>query len=80
MTTKKTAAEAQAQSVKAGGAIKTMRLQIAVTETDLQQSVQAAFELARSGGRELDLAFICPALKPGGPKPDAADAAPRTQG
>ena len=38
--------------------IKTVSLQVAVTRPDLQNVVRKAFDLAKSGGRELDLAFI----------------------
>ena len=37
--------------------LKTVSLQVAVTRPDLQNAVRKAFELAKSGGRELDLAF-----------------------
>jgi hypothetical protein len=40
-----------------GAAIKTVSLQVAVTEPDLQNAVREAFNLAKSGGRELNLAF-----------------------
>ena len=75
MTTKKKSGDSH--SAKGSGAVKTMRLRLAVTEPDLQQSVQAAFELARSGGRELDLAFVSPVNKPGVPKPGPS---PRARG
>ena len=37
--------------------IKTVSLQVAITGPDLQNAVRKAFDLAKSGGRELDLAF-----------------------
>jgi sugar/nucleoside kinase (ribokinase family) len=37
--------------------LKTVSLQVAVTRPDFQNAVRKAFELAKSGGRELDLAF-----------------------
>jgi len=75
MTTKKKSGVSH--SAKGSGAVKTIRLRLAVTEPDLQQSVEAAFELAKSGGRELDLAFVSPVNKPGGTKPDSS---PRARG
>ena len=38
-------------------AIKTMNLEVAVTEPDLKSAVQKAFNLAKSGGMELNIAF-----------------------
>jgi hypothetical protein len=52
-----------------GATIKTISLQVAVTEPDLQNAVRAAFDLAKSGGRELDLAFSLQPLTQGIPKP-----------
>jgi hypothetical protein len=40
-----------------GATIKTVSLQVAVTEPDLKNAVREAFDLAKSGGRELNLAF-----------------------
>ena len=40
-----------------GPKIKTLALRIAVTERNLQKAVRQAFDLAKSAGRELDLAF-----------------------
>ena len=40
-----------------GAAVKTISLQVAVTRPDLQNVVRKAFDLAKSGGRELNLAF-----------------------
>jgi hypothetical protein len=40
-----------------GATIKTVSLQVAVTEPDLQKTVREAFDLVKSGGRELNLAF-----------------------
>jgi len=37
--------------------VKTVSLQVAVTEPDLPKAVREAFDLAKSGGRELDLTF-----------------------
>ena len=37
--------------------IKTMHLQVAVTEPNLKTAVMTAFDLAKSGGRELNLDF-----------------------
>ncbi len=44
-------------NTKNRAAIKTMRLQVAVAEPDLRNAVMAAFALAKSGGRELNLDF-----------------------
>ena len=44
-------------NTKNRAAIKTVRLQVAVAEPDLKNAVMAAFELAKSGGRELNLDF-----------------------
>ena len=51
-----------------GATIKTVSLQIAVTEPDLQNAVREAFNLANSGGRELDLAFSLQSLTQSIPK------------
>jgi len=40
--------------------VKTLSLQVAVSEPDFQKMVREAFDLAKSAGRELDLAFILP--------------------
>jgi hypothetical protein len=45
-----------------GATIKTVSLQVAVTEPDLQNAVREAFDLAKSGGRELNLAFSIQSL------------------
>jgi hypothetical protein len=42
--------------------VKTLSLQVAITEPDLPQAVWQAFNLAKGGGRELNLAF---SLQPG---------------
>jgi hypothetical protein len=52
-----------------GATIKTVSLQVAVTEPDLQNAVRKAFELAKSGGRELDLAFTLQPFTQSFPKP-----------
>jgi len=49
-------------ATKNRAAIKTMSLQVAVTEPDLKNAVREAFDLAKSSGRELDLAFIIESL------------------
>jgi protein tyrosine phosphatase (PTP) superfamily phosphohydrolase (DUF442 family) len=48
--------------------IKTVSLQVAVTRPDLQNAVRKAFDLAKSGGRELDLAFTFQPLTQSFPK------------
>ena len=40
--------------------VKTLSLQVAVSEPDFQKAVREAFNLAKSAGRELDLAFNSP--------------------
>jgi len=44
-------------NTKSRAAIKTVHLQVAATEPDLKTAVKAAFDLAKSGGRELNLDF-----------------------
>ena len=44
-----------------------MNLQVAVTEPDLQKAVREAFDLAKSSGRELDLAFSLHSIPQGIP-------------
>ena len=56
MNTKSKSYEPQ-YAARNGATIKTVSLQVAVTEPDLQNAVREAFDLAKSGGRELDLAF-----------------------
>ncbi len=58
-----------------GATIKTVSLQVAVTDPDLQNAVRAAFDLAKSGGRELDLAFNLQPFTQGIPKPSDLRAA-----
>jgi len=55
--------------------IKTVSLQVAVTEPDLQHAVREAFDLAKSGGRELNLDFNLQPLTQGVPKPSDIRAA-----
>jgi hypothetical protein len=40
-----------------GAPVKTLNLQVAITEPDLPKAVRQAFDLAKGGGRELNLAF-----------------------
>ncbi len=54
---------------KSRPAVKTMHLQVAVAEPDLKNAVLAAFDLAKSGGRELNLDFNLPSLTQNIPKP-----------
>jgi hypothetical protein len=56
-------------------AIKTVSLQVAVTRPDLQNAVRKAFELAKSGGRELDLAFTLQPFMQSFPRPSDIRAA-----
>jgi len=44
-------------ATKSRAAIRTISLQVAATEPDLKKTVLAAFDLAKSSGLELDLAF-----------------------
>ena len=44
-------------ATKNGAAIRTMNLQVAVMRPGLREAVLDAFNLAKSSGRELDLAF-----------------------
>jgi hypothetical protein len=55
-------------AAKNGAAIKTVSLHFAVTRPNLQNVVRKAFELAKSGGRELDLAFTLRPLTHSFPK------------
>jgi len=54
-------------ATKNRAAIRTMNLQVAVTEPDLQKAVREAFDLAKSSGRELDLAFSLHSIPQGIP-------------
>ncbi len=56
MNTKSKSYEPQ-YATKHGAAIKTVSLQVAVTEPDLKTAIREAFDLAKSGGRELNLSF-----------------------
>jgi hypothetical protein len=56
MKTKKQSNESK-DAIKNSAPIKTLSLQVAVTEPDLLKAVREAFDLAKSGGRELNLAF-----------------------
>ena len=61
MNTKKRSYEPK-YVAKNGATIKTVSLQVAVTEPDLKNAVREAFTLAKSGGRELNLAFSLQSL------------------
>jgi len=67
MNTKKPSYEPE-YVARNGATIKTVSLQVAVTEPDLQNAVQEAFALAKSGGRELNLAFSLQILPQSIPK------------
>jgi uncharacterized protein YjgD (DUF1641 family) len=56
MRTKKQSNEPY-DAIKKSAPIKTLSLQVAVSEPDLQKAVREAFDLAKSAGRELNLAF-----------------------
>jgi hypothetical protein len=56
MKTKRQTNESKAAAPH-GARLKTVSLQVAITEPDLPKAVRQAFELAKGGGRELDLAF-----------------------
>ena len=47
-------------AIKKRAPIKTLSLSVAVSEPDLQKAVRLAFDLAKSAGRELDIAFSLP--------------------
>jgi hypothetical protein len=74
MNTKSKSYETQ-YATKNGAAIKTVSLQVAVTEPDLQNAVRKAFELAKSGGRELNLSFRLQPFMQSFPKPSGIRAA-----
>jgi len=59
MKTKKQLNE-PSDAIEKGVPIKTLSLQVTVTEPDLPQAVRVAFDLAKSAGRELNLAFNLP--------------------
>ena len=59
MKTKKQLNEANDATGKSAP-IKTLSLQVAVTEPDLPRAVRVAFDLAKSAGRELNLDFNFP--------------------
>lgn len=44
-------------AAKRGASLKTLNLEVAITEPDLHQAVRQAFDLAKGGGRELNLDF-----------------------
>ena len=67
MNTKKQSYEPK-YATKNGATIKTVSLQVAVTEPDLKNAVREAFTLAKSGGRELNLAFSPQSLTQAVPK------------
>jgi len=56
MNTKNSAYESK-YTIKNKAVIKTISLQVAITEPDLKNAVRTAFDLAKSSGLELDLAF-----------------------
>lgn len=56
MRTKKQSNEPY-DAIKKSAPIKTLSLQVAVSEPDLPKAVREAFDLAKSAGRELNLAF-----------------------
>jgi hypothetical protein len=45
---------------KKNAPVKTLTLQVAVSEPDLPKTVRMVFDLAKSAGRELDLVFNLP--------------------
>ena len=55
-------------ATKNRAAVKTISLQVAVTRPDLKNTIRKAFDLAKSGGRELDLAFTLQPLTQSFPK------------
>jgi Tfp pilus assembly PilM family ATPase len=67
MNTKKPSYEPE-YVAKNGATIKTVSMQVAVTDPNLQNAVREAFALAKSGGRELNLAFSLQSLTQNIPK------------
>ena len=59
MKTKKQLDEAN-DAITKSAPIKTLSLSVAVSEPDLQKAVRVAFDLAKSEGRELNLAINLP--------------------
>ena len=59
MKTKKQLNEAN-DAIEKSAPIKTLSLSVAVSEPDLQKTVRVAFDLAKSAGRELNIAFSLP--------------------
>ena len=59
MNTKKEVNEPN-NTLKKIAPVKTLTLHVAVSEPDLTEAVRVAFDLAKSGGRELNLAFNIP--------------------
>jgi hypothetical protein len=59
MKTKQQTSKSNHEATIPSAAVKTLSLQVAITEPDLPKAVQVAFSLAKSGGRELNLAFNC---------------------
>jgi len=57
MNARKNSYEPTASAVKTAPRIKTVRLQIGVADLHLKATIKAAFDLAKSAGRELDLTF-----------------------
>jgi sugar/nucleoside kinase (ribokinase family) len=45
---------------KKSAPVKTLNLQVAISEPDLPKAVREAFDLAKSAGRELNLVFNLP--------------------
>jgi hypothetical protein len=59
MKIKKQSNEAN-NAFKKSAPVKTLSLQVAVSEPDFQKAVREAFDLAKSAGRELNLTFNLP--------------------
>jgi hypothetical protein len=59
MKTKKKLNEAN-DAIEKSAPIKTLSLSVAISEPDLEKTVRVAFDLAKSAGRELNLAFNLP--------------------
>ena len=60
MNAKKKSGNPEFDTNNTRAAIKTVCLQVALTEPDLKNAVMAAFDLAKSSGRELNLDFNLP--------------------
>jgi len=61
---------------KHGSPVKIVNLEVDVTKPNFPKEVRAAFDLAKSGGRELNLTFTLQASPPNVAKPSRLAATP----